>query len=54
MLKYGIYIKAALGAITAMKEAVIEAKKDGEVTADEKFMIGIAFFVGLISSLTEI
>ena len=49
--KYFIYIKMAIGGMNAMKKAITEAKADGEVTAEEKFAIGMAFFVGLFASV---
>ncbi len=49
--KYFIYIRMALGGMAAMKKAITEAKADGEVTAEEKFAIGMAFFMGLFASV---
>ena len=49
--KYFIYIKMAIGGMSAIKKAIIEAKADGEVTAEEKFAIGMAFFMGLFASI---
>lgn len=51
--RYIIYIKMALSGIKAVKEAIKEAKADGEVTAEEKFMIALAFFMGLFASVMD-
>ena len=51
--KYFMYIQMAIGGMAAMKKAIAEAKEDGEVTAEEKFAIGMAFFMGLFASVID-
>lgn len=49
--KYLIYAKMALSGIKAVKQAIVEAKSDGVVTTEEKFIIALAFFMGLFASV---
>ena len=51
--KYLVYIKMALSGMSAFKQALKEARKDGEVTAEEKFMIALAFFMGLFATVLD-
>ena len=49
--RYIIYIKMVLSGMNALKTAITEAKVDGKITTEEKFAIGMAFFMGLFASI---
>lgn len=51
--KYLIYIKMALSGMAAVKQAIAEAKEDGEISAEEKFAIVMAFFIGIFSTMID-
>lgn len=51
--RYLVYVKMALSGMSAFKTALKEARADGEVTTEEKFMIAMAFFMGLFATVRD-